>query len=76
MFSKKTALIFAGILLITVNIIFLTITIRRPAPFGLGRVMIAFAAPFQDLASRAVKGVRETKGNEAAIGVARRMGNA
>ena len=60
MFSKKTALIFAGILLITVNIIFLTITIRRPASFGLGRVMIAFAAPFQDLASRAVKGVRET----------------
>jgi len=60
MFSKKTALIFAGILLITVNIIFLTITIRRPASLGLGRVMIAFAAPFQDLASRAVKGVRET----------------
>jgi rod shape-determining protein MreC len=60
MFSKKTVLIFAGILLITVNIIFLTITIRRPASFGLGRVMIAFAAPFQDLASRAVKGVRET----------------
>jgi len=63
MFSKKTALIFAGILLITVNIIFLTITIRRPASFGLGRVMIAFAAPFQDLTSRAVKGVRETWGN-------------
>jgi rod shape-determining protein MreC len=60
MFSKKTVLILAGILLITVNIIFLTITIRRPTPFGLGRVMIAFAAPFQDLASRAVKGVRET----------------
>ena len=60
MFSKKTALIFGGILLITVNIIFLTITIRRPASFGLGRVMIAFAAPFQDLASRAVKEVRKT----------------
>jgi rod shape-determining protein MreC len=60
MFSKKTVLIFAGILLITVNIIFLTITIRRPTSFGFGRVMIAFAAPFQDLASRAVKGVRET----------------
>jgi rod shape-determining protein MreC len=60
MFSKKTVLILAGILLITVNIIFLTITIRRPPSFGLGRVMIAFAAPFQDLASRAAKGVRET----------------
>jgi len=60
MFSKKTALIFAGILLITVNIIFLTITIRRPTSFGLGGVMIAFTAPFQDLTSRAVKGVRET----------------
>jgi rod shape-determining protein MreC len=60
MFSKKTVLIFAGILLITVNIVFLTITIRRPTSFGLGRVMVAFTAPFQDLASRAVKGVRET----------------
>jgi len=60
MFSKKTALIFAGILLITVNIIFLTITIRRPTSFGLGGVMIAFTAPFQDLTSRVVKGVRET----------------
>lgn len=60
MFSKKTVLIFAGILLITVNIIFLTITIRRPTSLGLGGAMIAFAAPFQDLASRAVKAVRET----------------
>ena len=60
MFSKKTALILAGILLITVNIIFLTITIRRPTSFGVGGLMIAFTAPFQDLTSRAVKGVRET----------------
>ncbi|HEX5679586.1 MAG TPA: rod shape-determining protein MreC [Desulfobacterales bacterium] len=59
MFSKKTALIISGILLITVNIIFLTITIRRPTSFGVGGVLIAFTAPFQDLTSRAVKGMRE-----------------
>ena len=54
MFSKKTVLILAGILLVTLNILLLAITIRRPAFYGLNRAMLAFAAPFQELASRSV----------------------
>jgi rod shape-determining protein MreC len=52
MFSKKTVLILAGILLVTLNILLLAITIRRPAFHGLTRAMAGFAAPFQELASR------------------------
>ena len=54
MFSKKTVLILAGILLVTLNILLLAITIRRPAFYGLNRAMLAFAAPFQELTSRSV----------------------
>lgn len=54
MFSKKTVLILAGILLITVNIIFLAIAIRRPPSWGAGRLLLSFVAPFQDLTSRAL----------------------
>jgi len=60
MFSKKMVLILVGILLVTVNVILLAITTRRPPGTGIGRVMIAFAAPFQGLATRtanAVEGV-------------------
>ncbi len=59
MFSKKTVLIFAGILLVTLNLILLTITTRRPATAGLGKMVISFVAPFQELASRGVKATRE-----------------
>jgi rod shape-determining protein MreC len=55
MFSKKTVLILAGILLITANLILLAVTTRRPAASGLGGVTIAFVAPFQELVTRAVK---------------------
>jgi rod shape-determining protein MreC len=58
MFSKKTVLIFAGILLVTLNLILLTIATRRPMAADLGKVVISFAAPFQDLASRGVKAAR------------------
>jgi rod shape-determining protein MreC len=54
MFSKKTVLILAGILLITVNIIFLAIAIKRPPSWGAGRLLLSFVAPFQDLTSRAL----------------------
>jgi len=60
MFSKKTVLILAGILLITVNLIMLAVTTRRPAASGLGRAMIAFVAPFQELATHAVKTVQDS----------------
>jgi rod shape-determining protein MreC len=59
MFSRKTILIFAGILLVTVNAIFLTIATRRPEAFGFGGRVIAFVAPFQELAARGVGSVRE-----------------
>ncbi|MCU0591819.1 MAG: rod shape-determining protein MreC [Desulfobacterales bacterium] len=59
MLSKKTVLILAGILLLTVNLIMLAVTTRRPAASGLGRAMIAFVAPFQELATRAVKTIQD-----------------
>jgi rod shape-determining protein MreC len=52
MFSKRTVLILAGILLVTVNILLLAITTRRPPSVGIGGMMMAFAAPFQALATR------------------------
>lgn len=60
MFSKKTVLILAGILLITVNLILLAVTTRRPASSGLGRAMVAFVAPFQELATRVAKTVQDS----------------
>jgi len=59
MFSKKTVLILAGILFLTVNLIMLAVTTRRPAASGLGRAMIAFVAPFQELATRVVKTIQD-----------------
>lgn len=60
MFSRKTVLIFAGILLVTVNTIFLTIAARRPGAFGFGGKTIAFVSPFQELASSGVKWAEDT----------------
>jgi rod shape-determining protein MreC len=60
MFSKKTVLILAGILLITLNLILLAVTTRRPAVSGLARAMIAFVAPFQELATRASKTIQDS----------------
>ena len=58
MFSKKTVLILAGILLISVNLILLAVATRRPVASGLGRTAIAFVAPFQELTHCVVKTVR------------------
>jgi rod shape-determining protein MreC len=52
MFSKRTVLILAAILLVTVNVLLLAITARRPLSGGVGGAMMAFAAPFQALATR------------------------
>ena len=60
MFSRKTVLILAGILLLTVNLVMLAVTTRRPAASGLGRMMIAFVAPFQELATHVVKTVQDS----------------
>jgi rod shape-determining protein MreC len=59
MFSKKTVLIFAGILLVTLNILFLAITTRQPTSLRFGRMLMAFTAPFQELVTRGVKAARE-----------------
>jgi rod shape-determining protein MreC len=59
MFSKKTVLIFAGILLVTLNFIFLAITTRQPTSVRLGRMLMAFTAPFQELVTRGVKTGRQ-----------------
>ncbi|MFO7709277.1 MAG: rod shape-determining protein MreC [Desulfobacterales bacterium] len=59
MFSKKTVLILAGILLVTVNIIFLAIAIKRPPSWGAGRLLLSFVAPFQDVTSRVLEASRQ-----------------
>ncbi len=58
MFSRKMVLIIGVIILITVNIIGLSITSKRYATFGLGRIAISFVAPFQELVTRSVRFVR------------------
>jgi len=59
MFSRKTVLMLNGILLLTVNLVMLAVTTRRPAASGLGRMMIAFVAPFQEVATRVVKTIQD-----------------
>ncbi len=55
---EKDVLIIGVIILITVNIIGLSITSKRYATFGLGRIAISFVAPFQELVTRSVRFVR------------------
>ena len=59
MFSRKMVLIIGVIILITVNIVGLSITSRRYTTFGLGRIAISFVAPFQELVTRSVWFVRD-----------------
>jgi rod shape-determining protein MreC len=54
MFSKKMALIIGVIVLITVNLIYLSATSKRNASFGIGHVAISFVAPFQELVTRSI----------------------
>jgi len=59
MFSKKMVLIVGGIVLITVNVILLSITSKNQSTFGLGRVGLSFVAPFQELITRSVRFSRD-----------------
>jgi rod shape-determining protein MreC len=52
MFSKKMVLILGVIILITVNIVVLSITTKRRSSILLGRIAISFVAPFQELVMR------------------------
>ena len=58
MFSKKMALIVGGIVLITVNVILLSITSKSRSTLGVGRVGLSFVAPFQELVTRSVRFTR------------------
>jgi len=58
MFSKKMVLIVGGIVLITVNVILLSITSKSRSTLGIGRVGISFVAPFQELVTRSVRFAR------------------
>jgi rod shape-determining protein MreC len=58
MFSRNTVLILAALLLVTVNLIFLAVTARRPEALGFSGRTLGFVAPFQELAARAVEGAR------------------
>jgi rod shape-determining protein MreC len=58
MFSKKMVLIVGGIVLITVNVILLSITSKSRSTLGGGRVGLSFVAPFQELVTRSVRFTR------------------
>jgi rod shape-determining protein MreC len=58
MFSKKMVLIVGGIVLITVNVILLSVTSKSRSALGIGRVGISFVAPFQELVTRSVRFTR------------------
>ena len=58
MFSKKMVLIVGGVVLITVNVILLSVTSKSQSSFGVGRIGLSFVAPFQELISRSVRFAR------------------
>ena len=58
MFSKKMVLIVGGVVLITVNVILLSVTSKNQSTFGVGRVGLSFVAPFQELITRSVRFAR------------------
>ena len=51
-------LIVGGVVLITVNVILLSVTSKNQSTFGVGRVGLSFVAPFQELISRSVRFAR------------------
>jgi rod shape-determining protein MreC len=59
MFSKKMVLVVGVIVLITVNIVVLSITTKRRSSILLGRIAISFAAPFQELVMRSERWVHQ-----------------
>ena len=59
MFSKKMVLIVGGIVLITVNVILLSVTSKSQSTSGFGRVGLSFVAPFQELVTRSVRFARD-----------------
>lgn len=58
MFSKKMVLIVGGIVLITVNVILLSITSKSRSTLSVGRVGLSFVAPFQEIVTRTFRFTR------------------
>jgi rod shape-determining protein MreC len=58
MFSKKMVLIVGGIVLITVNLILLSMTSKSRSTFGIGSMGLSFVAPFQEMVTRTVRFTR------------------
>jgi len=63
MFSKKMVLIVGGIVLITVNVILISVTSKSQSNLGFGRVGLSFVAPFQEVVTRSVRFAREIWGH-------------
>lgn len=59
MFSKKMVLIIGVIVLITVNVILLSITSKSQSTFGLGRLGLSLVAPFQEFVTRSMRFVQD-----------------
>ena len=59
MFSKKMVLIVGGVVLITVNVILLSVTSKSQSTSAFGRVGLSFVAPFQEFVTRSVRFTRE-----------------
>ncbi len=58
MIPKKMVVIIGVIVLIAANIIALSVTSRRHASFGSGRIALSFAAPFQKAVTRSIRFAR------------------
>ena len=63
MFSKKMVIVIGLLVVITANIIILSVSSRRYSPHGFGRIGIFFVAPFQNVVVGAVKFIRDTWNN-------------
>ncbi|MFH1992718.1 MAG: rod shape-determining protein MreC [Pseudomonadota bacterium] len=59
MFPKKMVMIIGVVVLITANIIALSVTSRRYTSFGPGRVAIVLVAPFQEVVTRSIRFARD-----------------
>jgi rod shape-determining protein MreC len=58
MFSKKMLMIVGVVVLLAVNIIFLSVASRRYSSYGIGRIAISFTAPFQETVTDSIRFVK------------------
>jgi rod shape-determining protein MreC len=58
MLSKKMLMIVGVVVLLAVNIIFLSVASRRYSSYGIGRIAISFTAPFQETVTDSIRFVK------------------